>query len=92
MWLRQSHLLAPLTKLTSKTEKFVWIAKEQKAFELIKRIIARETLLSYPDYNKPFDIHTNASHYQLGAIISQGETSCLFQLKTKKFTKKLHHN
>jgi RNase H-like domain found in reverse transcriptase len=27
--------------------------------------------LAYPDFNKPFKIHTDASHYQLGAVISQ---------------------
>jgi hypothetical protein len=25
----------------------------------------------YADFNKPFHIHTDASHYQLGAVISQ---------------------
>jgi RNase H-like domain found in reverse transcriptase len=29
-------------------------------------------MLAYPDFNKPFEIHTDASHYQLGAVISQG--------------------
>jgi hypothetical protein len=33
--------------------------------------MARETLLAYPDFNKPFIIHTDASHTQLGAVISQ---------------------
>ena len=28
-------------------------------------------MLAYPDYSKPFVIHTDASHYQLGAVISQ---------------------
>ncbi len=28
-------------------------------------------MLAYPDFNKPFQIHTDASHYQLGAVISQ---------------------
>jgi hypothetical protein len=27
--------------------------------------------LAYPDFNKPFVIHTDASHKQLGAVISQ---------------------
>jgi hypothetical protein len=38
---------------------------------MAKRIIAKETLLAYPNFNKPFTIHTDASHYQLGAVISQ---------------------
>ena len=63
MWIRRSHLLTPLTNLTSKNVKFIWTTKEQKAFDLIKRIIARETLLSYPDFSKPFDIHTDVSYY-----------------------------
>ena len=28
-------------------------------------------MLTYPDFNKPFDIHTDASDFQLGAVISQ---------------------
>ena len=72
MWIRRSHVLAPLTSLTSKEVHWKWGEKEKKAFQLAKRIIARETLLAYPDFNKPFEIHTDASHYQLGAVISQG--------------------
>jgi hypothetical protein len=28
-------------------------------------------MLAFPDFSKPFDIHTDASHTQLGAVISQ---------------------
>jgi RNase H-like domain found in reverse transcriptase len=38
---------------------------------MAKKIIAREVMLAYPDFNKRFEIHTDASHYQLGAVISQ---------------------
>ena len=37
----------------------------------MKLTMARETLLAYPDYNKPLDVHTDASHTQLGACVSQ---------------------
>jgi len=38
---------------------------------MAKRIIAKETLLAYPDFNKPLQIYADASHYQLGAVVSQ---------------------
>jgi len=71
MWIRRSHVLAPLAKLTSKGNKWQWGQEEQHAFDTMKKIIAKETLLAYPDFSKPFEIHTDASHYQLGAVISQ---------------------
>jgi hypothetical protein len=37
----------------------------------MKRLIAKETLLTYPNFKKPFEIHTDASKVQLGACISQ---------------------
>ena len=71
IWPRQSHTLAPLTKLTYINRKFKWTKFEQDAFEKIKRIMAHNTLLTYPDFNETFKIHTNASAFQLGAVISQ---------------------
>ena len=71
MWGRRSHVLAPLARLTSKKEKFVFQPKEKAAFAMCKRIISKEAMLAYPDFSKPFVIHTDASHYQLGAVISQ---------------------
>ena len=44
---------------------------EQKAFDDIKRTVAHDNLLAYPDFNKHFDIHTDASDYQLGELIIQ---------------------
>ena len=34
-------------------------------------MIGREVLLAYPDFNAPFEIRTNASKLQIGAVISQ---------------------
>lgn len=71
MWQHRSHAIAPLTELTSDKVKFKWGPVQQEAFNNVKKIIARETLLAYPDFNKPFEVHTDASHLQLGAVISQ---------------------
>ena len=58
-----SHLLQPLTALTSTKIKFKWTDVEQKAFNKIKRIVARDTLLIYPYFNEHFDIHTDAINF-----------------------------
>ncbi len=67
MWQKRSELLAPLTAMTSKQATFKWTEKEQKAFDDAKWVLSREVTLAYPNFNKPFDIHTDASDYQLKA-------------------------
>ena len=71
MWKNRSELLTPLTALTSKNFKYDWKDEHQKCFDAIKRVIGREVLLGCPDFNAPFEIHTDASKFQLGAVISQ---------------------
>ena len=71
MWPRRAELLPPLSSLTSSKVKWKWTEEHQTAFEEMKKLIAKETLLTYPDFNLPFDIHTDASKLQLGACISQ---------------------
>ena len=78
MWIRRSETLAPLTALTSKKVPFKWTEVEQKAFDTMKRIMARETLLAYPDFNKEFHIYTDASKVQLGAVIVQNDRPIAF--------------
>ena len=78
MWICRSHVLAPLTALTSSEVKFVWTDKERKAFNVMKQILSKDTLLAYPDFSKPFEIHTNASKVQLGAVISQNSKLIAF--------------
>jgi hypothetical protein len=71
MWPLRSHLLAPLSALTSSKVKWKWTTEHQEAFEKMKALIAKETLLTFPDISKEFEIHTDASKLQLGACISQ---------------------
>jgi len=78
MWQRRSHIMAPLTKLVGKTAKFIWGLEEQQAFEEVKRVISKETLLAFPDFSKEFHIFTDASKYQLGAVIMQDDKPLAF--------------
>ena len=70
MWPRRSHTLAPLTKLTSIKRNLKCTQVEQDAFDEIKRIMARDNLLTYMDFNETFKIHTDDSAFQLGVVIS----------------------
>ena len=51
--------------------KWHWGPEQAKAFDSIKRVMSKETLLHYPDFNKEFEIHTDASLRQIGVVITQ---------------------
>ena len=78
MWVKRSDILAPLTALTSIKAPWKWGEAEQKAFDTMKRSMARETILAYPNFTKPFEIHTDASAFQLGSCISQDKRPIAF--------------
>jgi hypothetical protein len=84
MWVRHSEMLAPLTHLVgecgetkttrmNKTKKkpWQWDPIHQQAFDNVKAAMAKETVLAYPDFLKPFEIYSDASSMQLGAMITQ---------------------
>jgi RNase H-like domain found in reverse transcriptase len=78
MWRRRSDLLAPVTQLVSNSETFQWTTVHQEAYNEVKPVISKETLLSFPDFNKPFHVYTDASKYQLGSIIMQDDKPLAF--------------
>ncbi len=78
VWRRRSHILAPLTALVSPTAKFKWGKEEQEAFDTMKKVIGKEALLTFPDFAKPFHVYTDASDYQLGAVIMQDNKPLAF--------------
>ena len=79
MWPRRSEILAPLTALlTSPGVPWKREKKHQDAFTTMKRTIAKDTILAFPSFEKPFTIHTDASKVQLGAVISQDEKPIAF--------------
>ena len=62
-------MLQPLSKLTPTNVKLKCTETEQKKFDEIKWIFTHDTLLAYLDFNENFDIHADASYFQLGAVI-----------------------
>lgn len=78
IWRKRSHILSPLTGLVGKTTKYIWKKEQQEAFEEMKRVISKQTLLNFPNFNEPFHVYTDASDYQLGAVIMQNDKPLAF--------------
>eukprot|EP00978_Attheya_sp_CCMP212_P010937 scaffold26612_cov56-Attheya_sp.AAC.5 len=90
MWLRQAHVLMPLVLLQGKKEIQWTDVHTKQVFNVMKAfLMKKDCLLSYPDPNIPYeintyDIKTDASDYQMGAIIKQNCRPVAF------FSRKLH--
>jgi hypothetical protein len=83
MWTKRSHVLAPLATLAGKNSKFEWKEEHAKAFDEMKAIVSKDTLLSFPDYSQRFELYVDVSDKQLGAVLMQGNKVLAF------FSKKL---
>ena len=90
IWARRSEMLAPRTNLVSecghnkitranKTKHpWHWDAVHQNAFDNVKATIARDVTWAYPDCSHGFEIYTNSSKLQLGAVITQNSRPLAF--------------
>ena len=60
--------------------------EQHKAFQMMKKVISKEALLAYPNFQKKFVIHTDTSHTQLGAVILQdGKPIAFYSRKLNPF-------
>lgn len=89
-WKGRSETLAPLTALTSKIKKWKWTEEHESCFERMKKIIAQEVLLAYPDFTKEFVVHTDASGLQLGGVISHNGKPLGFYSRKLNAAQQLH--
>ena len=84
MWPKRSEILAPLTDLVgecgetkaikrngTKKKPWRWDFIHQQAFDNVKSTNAKEVVLAFPDFKKPFEIYTDAFTMQLGAVITE---------------------
>ena len=69
VWPRRSHMLAHLSIITSNKIKFTCTKIEQDIFDEINRIVSCDTLLDYLNFYETFIIHSDASDFQLRAVI-----------------------
>jgi len=91
IWVKRSERLPPLSDLVAecgetkttkknkvKKKPWKWDPIHQAAFDCVKATITKEVVLPYPDFSKPFEIYTDASTIQLGAVITQDNRPIAF--------------
>lgn len=69
-----STIAGPLNKLTSTNKKappFVWTPEADNAFNQLKSCLVSAPVLACPDFSKPFEVHTDASNYGVGGMLTQ---------------------
>ena len=66
----RAHVLSPLFCLLRKTSSWFWGAKEQKAFDECKQLLASERLLVHYDPDVPLVLTCDASSKGIGAVLS----------------------
>ena len=66
-----AKIAGPLTRLTRKTEKFVWTDKCEESFQKLKERLVTAPVLALPDEKGDFVIYSDASHKGLGCVLMQ---------------------
>ncbi|GFU83884.1 retrovirus-related Pol polyprotein from transposon opus [Trichonephila clavipes] len=77
-----AYLCEPLYNLKRKLKKFCWSIEAQKAFDVVKAAIPKAPVLKLPDFKKPFELFTDASSIDVGAVLNQEQRPVMFASRT----------
>ena len=61
-----SKLAGPLTDLTKKHGRFVWVTRCETSFQELKKILTMTPVLTLPNGKDSFTVYTDASSEELG--------------------------
>ena len=66
-----SKIATPLTKLTRKEEKFIWLEACQNCFDELKQRLTTAPVLTLPSRSEGFTVYYDASRQGLGRVLMQ---------------------
>ena len=66
-----ARIVDPLVRITSEEIPFLWENEQQEAFDYIKKKLTEAPVMAYPDPTRSFILYTDASDFQLGAVLCQ---------------------
>ncbi|GFV71906.1 retrovirus-related Pol polyprotein from transposon opus [Trichonephila clavipes] len=77
-----ADICEPLYNLKRKLKRFIWLIEAQKAFDAVKAAITKAPVLKFPDFKKPFELFTDASSIEVGAVVNQEQRPVVFASRT----------
>ena len=66
-----ADIARPLVELTKKGSTFAWGPQHTEAVCKLKQQLVEFATLHIPDSTKPYQLHTDASGYAIGAVLEQ---------------------
>lgn len=57
---------------------YMWSSACQEAFTRLKELLTSPPVLAYPNFDRQFVLHTDASSHGLGAVLKQEQDDGLF--------------
>jgi hypothetical protein len=89
-----AQITMPMEKLLRKDNKFQWNEDCQREFETLKEKMITTPIIEFPDWEKTFHVHVDASAIELGAPLVQpgsGELDHPIAFASRKISE-LEHN
>ncbi|KAD3067053.1 hypothetical protein E3N88_34933 [Mikania micrantha] len=83
-----SKIALPLTKLTQKSEPFVWTQKQEEAFQTLKQRLCNAPILTLPEGSDDFVVYCDASHQGLGCVLMQRDKVIAYASRQLKIHEK----
>lgn len=68
-----SRIVQPINRLLKKDVRYEWSEECDKAFRHLKEKLTTAPILVHPNFEQQFIVRTDASHFAVGAILSQGK-------------------
>ena len=66
-----SKVTSALTDLLKKDKRWSWTNKCQEAFDDLKKRMVTAPILKFPDFERPFEVHIDASDFAIGGVLMQ---------------------
>ncbi len=83
-----AKIIAPLTNLLKKSGRtYKWDGACDEAFETLKGILVKALVLKLPNFDKDFEIHSDASNFVIGGVLVQEGRLMAFKSKKLSETK-----